>query len=57
MEGYDLSVTGSYTALPVFREYFGTYYPAIQQWQIPASWQSAREYRLSHSKGDALIWN
>jgi len=41
MEGYDLALTGSYTALPVFRQYFGTYYPAIDQWQIPAQWQSA----------------
>ena len=41
MEGYDLSVTGTYTALPVFRKYFGNYYPAIDQYQVPAQWQTA----------------
>ena len=41
MEGYDLSLTGSYTALPAFRKHFGNYYPDIDQYQIPASWQSA----------------
>ena len=25
----------------MFRQYFGTYYPAIDEWQIPAQWQSA----------------
>jgi SP family general alpha glucoside:H+ symporter-like MFS transporter len=50
MEGYDLSVTGAFPALPVFREYFGTYYPAIEQWQIPAQWQSAR--RFTDTLGD-----
>ena len=41
MEGYDTSCTGSYTALPQFREYFGTFYPDINQWQIPTKWMSA----------------
>lgn len=44
MEGYDVSVTGAYKALPVYREYFGTYYPSVQQYQIPSEWQTAREY-------------
>ena len=41
MEGYDTSCTGTYTALPVFQKFFGTYYPSIGEYQIPAQWQSA----------------
>ena len=41
MEGYDLSVTGNNIAMPVFQQYFGTYYPRIDEYQIPAPWQSA----------------
>ena len=44
MEGYDTTVIGNYPALPVFQKYFGTYYPDIQQWQIPAQWQTACQY-------------
>ena len=41
MEGYDTSCTGTYTALPVFQKFFGKYYPNIDEYQIPAQWQSA----------------
>ncbi len=41
MLGYDTAVIGAFNALPVFRSYYGNYYPAIEQYQLSASWQSA----------------
>lgn len=40
MEAYDVSVGGGASLLE-YRKYFGTYYPALNDWQLTAGWQGA----------------
>lgn len=41
MEGYDTILVGSLYAYPTFARRFGTFSAATNNYQIPASWQSA----------------
>ncbi|RLV90777.1 Maltose permease MAL61 [Spathaspora sp. JA1] len=40
MEGYDTNLLSSFFAYPGFAKKFGDWYPDIQQYQIPAKWQT-----------------
>jgi MFS transporter, SP family, general alpha glucoside:H+ symporter len=41
MEGYDTYLMGNFYAYPQFKQKYGTYYPALDEWNIDASWQAA----------------
>ncbi|KAH7040375.1 sugar transporter-like protein [Microdochium trichocladiopsis] len=40
MEGYDTILIGNFMAYPEFQQKFGQYYPGLNRWEVPASWQS-----------------
>ncbi|CAI5758739.1 unnamed protein product [Candida verbasci] len=40
MEGYDLNLITSFFAFPGFTQKFGQYYPELDEYQIPAKWQT-----------------
>ncbi|CAK9439567.1 uncharacterized protein LODBEIA_P36670 [Lodderomyces beijingensis] len=40
MEGYDVNLLTSFFAYPGFAKKFGDYYPEIDQYQVPAKWQT-----------------
>lgn len=40
MEGYDTNLLASFFAYPGFAKKFGDWYPDIQEYQIPAQWQT-----------------
>ena len=41
MESYDVFLIGNFIALPAFREKYGIYYEAIDDYVIETKWQSA----------------
>ncbi|GME85141.1 unnamed protein product [Ambrosiozyma monospora] len=41
MEGYDTNLLNSFYAFPGFKEKFGTYYPHLDEYQIPTKWQTS----------------
>ena len=40
MEGYDTNLLTSFYAYPGFRKKFGDYFPDINDYQVPARWQT-----------------
>ncbi|GMG23427.1 unnamed protein product [Ambrosiozyma monospora] len=41
MEGYDTNLLNSFYAFPGFKKKFGTYYPDLDEYQIPTKWQTS----------------
>ncbi len=41
MEGYDTNLLNSFYALDGFNRKYGEYYESLDQWQIPAKWQTS----------------
>ncbi|RSH91595.1 hypothetical protein EHS25_008964 [Saitozyma podzolica] len=56
MEGYDTALLGSFWALPSFQERYGQYYPSLQEYQVPARWQSGISEASSAGAIFGIFW-
>lgn len=54
--GYDTALLGSFWALPSFQQRYGQYYPSLQEYQVPARWQSGISEASSAGSILGIFW-
>ncbi|KAJ5620937.1 general substrate transporter [Penicillium lagena] len=57
MEGYDTILISNFYAYPQFKKKYGTYYPGLDEWLIPTSWQVALSLAPTSGSVIGLIIN